>query len=63
MYKQAEKYFSKHVMYNSFVHLVIGIGLGILLTYPVVGIHPLRWGIGLVVVGLFAHVYPVLGKK
>lgn len=63
MYKQLEKYFGKHVLYNSVVHVLIGMGLGILLTYPVIGAHPLRWGVGLITVGILAHLYPLTLKK
>lgn len=63
MYKKALKYFSAHPYYNSFIHLLIGIGVGILITYPFVGAHPIRWGVTLVVLGLLAHAYPLVVKK
>ena len=63
MYKKVESYFKKNVLYNSFVHLIIGVGIGILITYPLVGSHPLRWGIGLFVLGLLGHAYPLFAEK
>jgi hypothetical protein len=43
-WKQAMKYFSKYPDQNAFVHLLGGIGIGFLLTYPVASTHPVRWG-------------------
>jgi len=63
MYKKALKYFSLHPYYNSVVHVLIGLGLGILITYPLVGEHPVRWGIALVALGLLGHLYPLMAKK
>lgn len=63
MYKKLLKYFSQHPVYNSFTHLVIGVGVGILLTYPFVGIHPLRWGLSFLALGLLGHIYPLVAKK
>ncbi len=56
-------YFKKYPMYNSFVHVVIGLGLGALLTYPVAGAHPLRWGLGILAIGLLGHLYPMVEGK
>lgn len=44
-YKTAMKYFSKNPDQNAFVHLLGGVGIGFLLAYPVVGEHPIRWGL------------------
>ncbi|MCL4390039.1 MAG: hypothetical protein M1484_01865 [Patescibacteria group bacterium] len=63
MYKKALKYFSAHPYYNSAVHLLIGIGIGILITYPLVVTHPIRWGLLFLGIGLIAHLYPMWGKK
>ncbi|MDO8569975.1 MAG: hypothetical protein Q7R97_00120 [Candidatus Daviesbacteria bacterium] len=63
MYQQMHKYFSKHPFYNGIVHLVIGIGIGAMLTYPIFGTHPVKWGVGLIVVGLLGHLYPLMEKK
>lgn len=61
--KKSQDFFKNHVVYNAITHLVIGIGIGILVTYPLVGIHPLRWGLGFLVVGGLAHLYPLILKK
>ncbi len=54
-FKKMEKYYGKHVWENSTAHLLIGIGFGILMTYPLVGSHPLRWSVLFLVVGLVWH--------
>ena len=63
MYKQVSAYFSKHPTYNGITHLLIGVGLGVLLTYPFFGVHPVRWGVGLIALGFLAHLYPLTLKK
>lgn len=62
-YKKCNSYFKKHVNYNSLTHVLIGMGLGILVTYPFVGVHPVRWGVGFLVVGVLAHLYPLIAKS
>ena len=61
--KAVSKYFKAHSMYNSLVHLITGVGVGIMLTFPYFSTHPVRWGLGLVVVGLVGHLYPLTMKK
>lgn len=63
MFRKTNGYFKNHVLFNSTVHVLIGIGIGILFTYPFVGIHPLRWGLGFLVVGLLGHAYPLIAEK
>jgi hypothetical protein len=63
MCKKVLAYFKKYPIYNSLVHVVIGMGLGILVTYPVAGTHPLRWGLGILAIGLIGHFYPMLEGK
>ena len=43
-YKNMTKFFSKHPDQNAFVFLMLGVGIGFCLAYPVIGEHPLRWG-------------------
>lgn len=57
------KYSRRHPVYNSAVHMLIGVGLGALLTYPIFGSHPVKWGIGLIAVGLLGHLYPLIVKN
>lgn len=54
-FKKMEKYYSKHVWENSLAHLLIGIGFGFLLTYPMAATHPVRWGVAFLLVGLVWH--------
>lgn len=51
------KYFEKHPTYNSAVHVVSGVGLGIMITYPFVGEHPVRWALAFVILGFVGHLY------
>lgn len=46
-----------------FGSLIIGIGVGALLTYPYFGTHPVKWGIALIAVGLISVLYSKMGKK
>jgi len=57
------KYFSKHPGYNTAVTLLTGIGIGILLTYPFAGSHPVRWGSALVALGVVGYFYAWSAKK
>ncbi len=63
MYKRITSYFKKHVAYNSFVHVVGGMGIGVLIASPIVGIHPLRWGLGLIGLSLLGHLYAAVSEK
>lgn len=59
----AETYFKRNPAYNSLVHLTIGVGIGILLTHSVIDPHPMRWGLGLILLGVIGHIYPWALKK
>ncbi len=63
MPKKIRTYFGKHVEFNAIVHLVGGMGLGILLTFPVFGLHPVRWGFAFMGWALLGHLYAFLAKK
>ena len=63
LYKKIHKYFSSHPMFNGFTHLLIGIGAGILVTYPLVVAHPVRWGLLFIGLGVICHLYPLWVKK
>lgn len=62
MHKAITAYFKKHVLYNSAVHVLGGIGVGILIARPYI-VNPVRWGVGLLVISLVAHLYPLLTKN
>lgn len=61
--KQMTRYFTKHPHQNATAHFLIGVGFGILSARPVFGVHPLRWGIILLVIGAALHLYPLLTQK
>ena len=56
------KYLFKNPVYNALVHLLVGVGMGILMTYPIVGVHPLRFGFGFLVIGVLGYLYPFILK-
>jgi len=62
-YQKVQKYFARHSSYSAVVHLIVGIGIGIFITYPLVGLHPLRWSLGFLVVGILGHLYPLMVEK
>jgi len=48
---------------NSFVNILIGFGLGILLSRPLALDHPVRWGVGILAAGLIGYAYCVYLSK
>lgn len=62
MCKQIKQYLSQHPYFNGGIHILVGIGVGMLLTYPLAGAHPVRWGIGFIVLGILGHLYPLVKK-
>ncbi|MDO8551193.1 MAG: hypothetical protein Q7S03_00725 [bacterium] len=61
MFSEVSEYFRKHPVYNSITHLSLGIGIGAILTYPYFTDHPVRWGAVFLIVGLFGHIFPMMG--
>lgn len=61
--KQISKYFKTHASCNAATHFFIGMGIGIMLTFPYFGTHPIRWGLALVAAGLIGYLYPLALKK
>ena len=59
MEKKIEDYLKQHYLYFAIVHLIAGAGVGILITYPLIGQHPLRWGVGLIILGVLGIFYPL----
>ena len=51
------RYFERHAQYNSAVNILLGIGIGALLTYPVAGSHPVRFGLVFLTIGVLGHVW------
>lgn len=62
MCKQLVQYFKNHAIYNACVHVMVGIGIGMLLTYPLAGAHPVRWGLAFLALGILGHLYPLVKK-
>lgn len=62
-YHQVEKHFSKHPNENALVHSIAGIGIGILIARPFAGVHPMRWGVALLVLALLGHLKPLILKN
>lgn len=61
---KVERYFSKNVAFNAFVHILLGGGLGILMTYPLVQTHPIRWAGLLIILAFLGYFYASKsGKK
>lgn len=56
-YKRMLKYFSKNPSYNSWIHFIAGLGAGFLLTYPLAGSHPVRWGLFALAVAVIGHLW------
>ena len=55
--KRMEKYFAKYPSFNSFMHFFGGIGVGFLLTYPLAGTHPVRWGVAFIAISALGHLW------
>ncbi len=60
---KAMKYLSNHIEYNSFVHMIGGVGIGILITYPLVGTHPIRWAVAMLLISILGHMYAGIAGK
>ncbi len=61
--KKETSYLKKHVAYTSIIHLIGGIGIGVLITYPLAGTHPVRWGIALLAISFLGHIYAWFAKN
>ncbi len=62
MLPKIRKYFREHEMFNATVHFIGGIGVGILITYPLVVTHPVRWGVTLLAIAALGHLYPLIRR-
>lgn len=63
MCKKINAYFKQHVYYSATINFVTGMGVGILVTYPIVGSHPLRFGAAFLTIGVLGYLYPLVSKK
>lgn len=61
--KTALGYFKNHIEVNAFVHLLGGIGLGILVASPFANPHPVRWALIFLALSLLGHLYALAAKK
>lgn len=62
MIKKIESFLKVHTNYNSFIHILVGVGIGILLTHSLFDPHPIRWGFLFLAVGILGHLYPLIKK-
>ena len=62
MNKKVSRYFSHHPVLNALSHLLLGVGIGILITRPLVGIHPIRVAAVFIILGICGHLYPLVKK-
>lgn len=63
MNRDLKKYLSRRPLYNTLVSMLGGMGIGILITYPFVGPHPVRWGVALLAIAAFAYIYPLSSDR
>ncbi len=62
VFKTAMTYFRRHEMFNGAIHALAGVGIGILITYPLAGVHPVRWGLFFLALGVAGHVWAATHK-
>ena len=55
--KKAMAFMKKHPKYNAIIHALGGVGVGILIAYPIAGIHPVRFGVAFLLVSALGHLY------
>ena len=63
MYKNAEKYFKKHLVFHGLVHFIGGLGLGLLLAQSVFFPHQVLWGASFIILALLGHLYALKGQE
>lgn len=61
--KQIDGYFGKHAGFNALVHMLGGLGVGIIIATPVAYPHPVRWGLILLGLSFLGHLYAFKAKK
>lgn len=60
--KNANRYFVKHPDFNGLTHIILGMGFGILFTYPVAGTHPVRYAVTFMLLAVLAHFWAATHK-
>jgi hypothetical protein len=63
IWKKGVKSMAKYPWMNAWAHLVAGVGIGILFARPLAADHPMRWGIGLIIVAVLMHFYMTFMMK
>ena len=61
-YRRMLKYYTKHPMYADTIHVLGGIGFGIILARPLACEHPVRWGVAFLVLSLAGHWWAATAK-
>lgn len=59
---KAKKYFAGHVLFNGATHILAGIGIGLLIARPLAGVHPVRWGLAFLGIGIVGHLWAATQK-
>ncbi len=58
--KKVVAFVKKHPAYHATLHGLGGIGVGLMIASPLAGLHPVRWGIVLLMVSLLGHLYALV---
>jgi len=53
---KCKKYMTQHPHYSAVVNVLLGMGLGVLLTYPIVQEHPLRWAAAFIILAVLGYI-------
>lgn len=61
--KRETGYLRRHPFFNAITNLSVGIGIGIIITYPYVQAHPLRFGLVFLGIGLLGYLYAIMAGK
>lgn len=61
--KRVHDYFSENIWYTKLVYMIGGIGVGIIISGPFAGVHPVRWGLAFILLAALLHLYPLLSKR
>lgn len=61
--EKMKKYFSKHVYFGNTVHVIGGVGIGLLLYPFITGTDTFSIGVALIAVSILGHVYAAVAKK